>query len=227
MPVHVGINTAAMRLTNFVRALVFAAVQSLRKDTEMNDRQGHPLQGIANLAFLIVAAWAMTVTLPMRRFSGKHYLKTTAAIGAMIIVCYTLFVPAPELAPLFFVFLFSVVLHLAGLVKMRFKGVLVHTLYNGDPWFTRRMFFCKDEHRCKAFVEPLVAIVIGFILVPDYAPCGVYFIIAGFAMVVVQAEIDKELQRRVDGVNDGRIENESLMREMHRRYHQHRGRRTR
>ncbi len=227
MPLHFGINAAAMRLITFVRALVFAAVQSLRKDTEMNDRQGHPLQGIANLAFLIVAAWAMTVTLPMRRFSGKHYLKTTAAFGAMIIVCYTLFVPAPELVPLFIVFVFSVFLHLAGLLKMRFNGVLVHTLYNGDPWLTRRLFFCKDEHRCKALIEPLVAIVIGYFLVPNYAPCGAYFIIAGFAMIIVQSEIDKELQRRVDGVNDGRIENESLMREMQRQFQQQRRRRTR
>jgi hypothetical protein len=158
----------------------------------------------------VIAGWAMTCTLPMRRHCGKHYIGREALFGIAIIFGYAAFAPAPHLIWLEALFCLSIALNWSTDAAMRKNGVIHHTFFDGDPWLARLIFRSKDDRRCKAYGEPLLAVFVSYCLyqrVPVYAG---FFFVAACAMVIVQFGIERELQRRLDEMHNGRIENEAL-----------------
>jgi hypothetical protein len=178
-------------------------------------------QRCTHLLNLILAGWAMSVSLIVRRNSGKGHLATWP-LGAAVLACYILLMPCPELVFLFLFFAYAGLLHIACLIKLRFKGVVQHTRYSGEPWLAR--LFCKNERLGKLLVEPLLTLALGCVIIPYACACGIYFLVASYAMAIVQRQIDIELQRRLDEMHNGRIDNAQLMQEFHSHYQKQRRR---
>jgi hypothetical protein len=57
--------------------------------------------------------------------------------------------------------------------------------------------------------------MLGLFLMPVNQGLGLYFILGGIAMGLIQDIADRQFKRRVDEINNGRIENENLMRHVH------------
>ncbi len=178
---------------------------------------------LANLLFLIISSWAMTIWLPLRRYCGKDYLGIRAIMGWMVIATYAWIANDPVMDLLIPIYLLAILLRICGQIKLRFQGVIQHTRYDGDPWLARLVLFSKDENKCKSVGEPALAIMTGYFLLSTSDALGAYLIIGGFAMFLVQAVAERQYQRRIDEINNGRIENAVLMRH----FHHERGRRTR
>jgi hypothetical protein len=165
-----------------------------------------------NIGHLILSAWAMTIQLPMRRHCGKDFVGLTAFAGVLLIPVYVGFFNAPEIIYLLPVHVMFIVLHRASAWTRRLRGMVTHTFYEGDPWVARTLLFMKDERYCRSTSEPLLAVTAGLLLLPTAESAGFYFIIGGFAMAIVQQFADSQHQRRIDEINNGRIENDHLMR---------------
>jgi hypothetical protein len=168
-----------------------------------------------NIGHVILSAWAMTIQLPMRRYCGKDFIGLPGLVGVIFIPLYTVFAHAPQVFYLWPVFLLSIVLNQAGSFQRRLRGVVQHSYFEGDPWLARTLLFSKDERKCRSSGEPFLSCMLGLFLMPVNQGLGLYFILGGIAMGLIQDIADRQFKRRVDEINNGRIENENLMRHVH------------
>lgn len=189
----------------------------------MNEPPLEKYRRAMNFGHLILSGWAMTIQLPMRRHCGKDFLGAPAAVAVLLIPLYAAFCNAPQIIYLLPIHVVFVALHRASAWKRRLQGMVTHTYYEGDPWVARALLLTKDERQCRSTGEPLLALAAGGFLLPTAQGAGLYFIIGAFAMAIVQQFGDSQFQRRIDEMNNGRIENENLMR----RVYQHHQRRRR
>jgi hypothetical protein len=171
-----------------------------------------------NLGHLVLSVWAMTIALPMRRFAGKDFIGIRGLMGIFLILLYAAFADAPQLFLLLPIYLLSIVLHLVAGWGRRMRGFTQHTYYEGDPWVARLFLFDKNERRCRGAGEPVLAFAVGVYLLTVSESLGLYFIIGSVAMMLVQHAADRQLQRRIDEIHNGRIENANVMREVYTRH---------
>ena len=173
----------------------------------------HPLdkvRQIMNIVVLVLSGWALTIQLPMRRHCGKDFIGLSGLVGLGFIPVYAAFAHAPQVIYLWPVFLLSILFNLAGSFQQRRRGIIQHTYDDGDSYLTRKLFFCKDQRKCKSH-EAFLSVMFGFFLMPVNQGLGFYFIGGAFAMALVTDMANRQFQRRVDEINNGRIENENLM----------------
>jgi hypothetical protein len=130
----------------------------------------------------------------------------------LLIPLYVGFFNAPEIIYLLPIHVMFIVLHRLSAWTRRLRGIVTHTYYEGYPWVASALFFTKDERYCRSTHEPSLAVIAGLLLLPTAESAGFYFIIGGFAMAIVQQFADSQYQRRIDEINNGRIENEHFMR---------------
>lgn len=88
------------------------------------------------------------------------------------------------------------------------RGVILHTRYAGYPHWAMKVPFVKTEHRAKELIEPLFCIVTGILLCPVSVGIGGYVVLCGFGFMVRYGIEDLVARKRVERMQDARIEHE-------------------
>lgn len=141
-------------------------------------------RGTMNLAMLVVQAYSTSVEVFLHRHLGERYLGFQA-VGVLLLVPFHAYL-MPECDPsrlmLFLMaYLAACLLQRMGMLWRRWRGMVQHSRYNGYPWMltgnTR-----IEEVFFKIWVEPLMVIGSGMLLIAVDRVLGSYIATAGFAL---------------------------------------------
>jgi hypothetical protein len=167
-------------------------------------------QGV-NLLYLVSAAWAITIYLPLRYGSGKEHAGLRGVLGLLFPCVFMLFVPDPSVAWIWPVYLGGLMIQRFGHWRAYRRGELVQTRYQGYPWVASLLCRQHDESKAKTFTEPFLAVAIGVALCPFAEGLAVYYLFGSVAMFIKQFIENLSFQRQVDQLQDAMIENDYLM----------------
>ena len=88
------------------------------------------------------------------------------------------------------------------------SGGVIHSQYAGYPHWAMKVPFVKTEHRAKELIEPLFCIVTGILLCPVSVGIGGYVVLCGFGFMVRYGIEDLVARKRIERMQDARIEHE-------------------
>jgi hypothetical protein len=163
------------------------------------------------LAVFLVDIWAMALQVPMRRMVGKNFIDMR---GVMALVFVFFYGGLWNSLPVFVwlgIYVVSVVAHRIATLRRHYRGVVLHSRYNGYPWlgvFMRRPW---DETRVKMVLEPLLAMFVGAMVSPYGESSAMFFFGGAVCMFLDSTLIEVQQQKRVDDLNDASIESKDLM----------------
>ena len=103
------------------------------------------------------------------------------------------------------------------------KGGTVHSQHDGNSFDARR--FCRSERTAKLIVEPILVAIFGTVLWWIYLRMGWHrhglpaFILTGiFTLPFVEKVKQTVWERRLQGMQDAKLEQQALVRESHQRF---------
>jgi hypothetical protein len=166
----------------------------------------------ANLAWalFVCRSVAVSVEVFLHREIGERYLGLPAAAVLLLVPLYSLGWRGHDLWPLMLFLLAYLVMcccaRVGSLVR-RFRGEPGHSFYTGWPRvMTARAKW--SEVTFKRFVEPLLVLSFGFLILLANPPLGTYLMLAaGGLFISVNASIAEERTRALD-MNDAVIHQE-------------------
>jgi len=154
------------------------------------------------IAWWMAWCWALSITTIIRRRSGRNH---RAMLGPLaLILLYALATNERLMFYMIPVVAISAWLQSNQEKSARRRGEQTHSYYTGYPILASR--FTKNELTAKGIVEPVLAICFGLAMSRWNYPFGMYFVIGGVLMAVVEAV--QKLQHRFeeDGLNDALID---------------------
>lgn len=174
------------------------------------------IRGMYHCGFFVAEAWATTLRLFLRRNFGVEYFGLPQATG-LIVLCLYVAVTTPE--GQMFPFAVMVLIMFGLLILHRLTSVLSyanpdrpHSHYDGWPLVCDLLPI--REEWAKLYVEPFVAIVIGYlIMIYVHEPLGYYVIIGGIAIRAVAWESRRLRRLTAEAVRDAAIEQHQLTEE--------------
>jgi len=87
-------------------------------------------------------------------------------------------------------------------------GGIVHSQYAGYPYVAMKVPFVKTEHRAKELIEPLFCFITGLLLCPVSVGIGGYVALCGIGFMVRYGIDDAVARKRIERMQDARIEHE-------------------
>lgn len=85
---------------------------------------------------------------------------------------------------------------------------MIHSQYAGFPFWAMKVPLVREERTAKGFIEPLICFLTGVMLCPLSVGIGGYVMCCGIAFAVRQALEDEVTRKRVERMQDARIEHE-------------------
>jgi hypothetical protein len=103
------------------------------------------------------------------------------------------------------------------------KGGTVHSQYDGNPFDAKR--FCRSERTAKLIVEPILIGIFGALLWWIYQQMGwdprglpAFFLTGIITFPFVEQVKQTAWERRLQGMQDAKLEQQALVRESHQRF---------
>jgi hypothetical protein len=182
-----------------------------------NFRFGHALM------FMIQRA----ITVPWRERQGMQSLRTPCAL-AMVLMFVWWMVSADRLMGAYLgTWVICFLWRRSETQRLIRQGERIHSDDDGRPAIALgfgRLFGCTEK-TARLVVEPIIAVGLGGVLYSIYqdhgwSPAGLpyFFLAGGFALPFVELVRRAIWERRIEGMNDARIEQEAVMQEYRDRY---------
>ncbi|MCA9639500.1 MAG: hypothetical protein KC492_02370 [Myxococcales bacterium] len=145
-----------------------------------------------------------SVVVFLRTNVGERFLGLQAGAVIPLVLVYSVFWEGHDVRPLF-AFLGC---YLLACLSLRFRGIwhrrrgeIVHSQYSGTPLLMRAPLLRRwlSERATKSTVEPLLVLLLGYLLLSASAPLGSYLMLAaGGQFVSFQLALAYERQRLMD-----------------------------
>ncbi len=108
-------------------------------------------------------------------------------------------------------------------VRLATSGERTHSQYDGHPFAA--LTFCRTENAAKLVGEPVLVGILGVVLCAVYQEVGLpvgglpCFLLAGCVSLPFVEAVKKQIwERRIQGMQDARLEQEQMVRESRERY---------
>ncbi len=168
--------------------------------------QSRDVDGIG-LIHLAANVLATSVAVFIRRGFGKEALALNSILAFVLLIVLS---ASEEQGFLLFAvaFLFAQIWRRIETFRLIRRGVILHTRYAGYPYWAMKVPFVKTEHRAKELIEPLFCIVTGLLLCQVMVSIGGYVVLCGFGFMVRNVIEDLVARKRIERMQDARIEHE-------------------
>lgn len=168
-----------------------------------------------NLFTNLAGVFAVTIEVFMHRYMGHRYLGGKGLAALIVIPMFGAFCfpHHSQTGLLLFLGLYVIAaLKVQGESKrLRAKGVVVHSRYNGWPKKLKIGASAEQEQRMKSFNEPLVAATLGALTYWAFdQPLGAYLMVSAFALGITNTMYRVKTGRQEDDLIDARIDQELL-----------------
>lgn len=157
-----------------------------------------------NIFLFAARTLGASVVVFLRRNFGERYL---GAPGAAVLIAVPLFItawPGFDVRPLIWflgVYFYACVVHRIVIVRRKRRGVVLHSYYGGDS-LLRRFFPRMSESTIRRGLEPLVAMIVGLLLMPLNEPLGHYVLLAGCSLFFSESVNDGMQREHVQRMHD-------------------------
>lgn len=158
-----------------------------------------------NLVLAVANIWATSITPFIRTGMGRDIPGFAGLCVLVWIPIYFVITEEPAILWLCPAFVFAQMCHRIAGRRSIAGGAIVHSHYNGWPWFAMR-FGAKDESRAKQFIEPLLVAIVGVLAMGWKPHVGLYLLGGAAAMLIVNTAIEERDRRRAQDMQNGMIE---------------------
>lgn len=145
-----------------------------------------------------------SVVVFLRSNVGERFLGLQAAAVIPVVLVYSVFWQGHDIRPL----LAFLACYLLACLSLRMRGIwhrrrgeIVHSQYSGTPIILRAPLLRRwlGERAAKGTLEPLLVLLVGYLLLPASEPLGSYLMLAaGGQLVSFQLALAYERQRLMD-----------------------------
>jgi hypothetical protein len=161
-----------------------------------------------DIIYFLALGHTLCLTAIIRSRFGVEALGWPVVAAIVVQMLYALVSPSEAMVMFFPVWvLFIINRRFCAWHRYR-KGHQGHSRYMGFPWLAKK--FCTWESTAKGFVEPVLCLLVGALLMPVSESLG-FFVMGGFiSMLVVQAIEGEINMRRTRRMRDAWIEQKEL-----------------
>lgn len=175
-----------------------------------------------NIAYSVLLIHQRAIIIPIRERFGKEILGLPCALSLALMCGWAALSRDVFMWVWVAIWIVSLAKRKNESAQLAQKGVVIHSRYDG--WPTEAIKYGRTEKIAKLVVEPIIVGVLGAVLFLIYQGAGLpiyglpYFFLIGVASLVFEEKF-KQLtwERRIQGVQDARIEQEALMRDVRER----------
>ena len=144
----------------------------------------------------------------IRRDFGLEALGINAFIAGLMILLTYAATGDPAMKAFLVMWLVAQIVQRVRSFRNKRRGMRIHSRYAGYPWLAMRVPFVRSETVAVRFVEPLLCLTAGWVLMHLSRPLG-GFVMLGCVSFFIRNNIDAEIQRvRLRQMDDARIEAE-------------------
>jgi hypothetical protein len=162
-----------------------------------------------NVLHLVVETHAAAVTPFLRRGMGVNYPGVFGLLALVMIPLYAAATHDPLMITFLWVWLGAIIVRRAEAVQLARRGRVVHSRYNGWPWFSVKLPFVKTESAAKV-ADAMVCLVVGVLLCQWSIALG-RFVMLGCVSLGMQRAIQGQVNSmRVRQMRDAAIEQRQL-----------------
>jgi hypothetical protein len=163
----------------------------------------------ANVMNLLVETHAAGVTPFLRSGMGVNYPGVFGLLALVMILLYAAATHDPLVITFFWFWLGAIILRRAEAVQLARRGRIVHSRYNGWPWFSIKLRFVKTESAAKV-ADAVVCLVVGALLFQWSKAVG-QFVMFGCVSLGMQRAIQGQVNSmRLRQMRDAAIEQRHL-----------------
>lgn len=164
-----------------------------------------------NFGLSVSRIWATSLEVFLHSGLGHRYLGVQALAVLLLIPIYTMFWQGYDIRPLvWFLMAYLAMCFVNRIGNLARSGERQHSYYTGWPRLIGRTSKLS-ELVVKRFIEPALALAIGFILrVNVNAPLGTYLMIGAGCLFVSVSASEMEDQTNLDDLHDRVIEQETI-----------------
>jgi hypothetical protein len=184
----------------------------MQRDTGGARRGGMTGMRSKDAFMLLINAMAISLEVFMHRDFGGRFISQQALVAAFLIPGYSLFWDERSLVPMACFYLLFVVFAVINAIRayrrMR-RGQSSHSRYSGRPKVLKA-FPRLSEEKAKAYIEPLLALGVGLILLDVNQPFSVFLCFAGTCMHISARETERSMRRRAMDMNDAVCEQQDV-----------------
>jgi hypothetical protein len=191
-----------------LRAEVEAMQQNEPQESFAREKQA------ANVVLFVLMAVAMSLEVFFRRRFGPRYFGLHTVVALLGIPLWMLLWPRESASALLVFWALFVIMILRARVESFFRGQGEHSRFNGYPWLAL-ILKRTPEWQIKGGAEPLLAFLMGVLLLPLSQPLGSYLMFAALALGACQAITRSVQLARARDLNDALIEQQLNMERFH------------
>jgi len=161
--------------------------------------------GSFNFLNLLAHAHSLSFTVFLRTDFGSEGIGI-CGLGTIVMIlgwvayanCYPMFI-------FFLLWLVALIIQRIRTFSNWRKGVIVHSHFNGYPWFAKQMFRRMDEPNAKG-VEAFLCLALGGLISQFNQPFG-FYVMTGFASIMFsECMMAESMKRRLRQMRDAEIE---------------------
>jgi hypothetical protein len=176
-----------------------------------------------NIAYNLMLVHQRAIIIPMRERYGKEVFGSPCALAFLLMCAWAALSMDAFMWLWVGVWLFYLARRKDEAVRLANSGARIHSQYDGWPLDANR-YGCS-ENVAKLVVEPVLVGAVGIVLFMIYQEAGLpvyglpYFFMLGLVTLPFVEKVKQLVwERRIQGINDARIEQEALVRESRERY---------
>ncbi|MBL8880928.1 MAG: hypothetical protein JNG88_17580 [Phycisphaerales bacterium] len=149
----------------------------------------------------------------LRHRFGRDYFGLQTLLGFVSLCAWAALWPGRNGLPLLCLtglYLLLTMFHRIAAVFRSERGHATHSRYTGTPYL-RRIVSCFSEITIKQYVEPIVGLLTGILLLPWDEPVGSYLMFSSFCLMCSVAEDVKAEKRRAQDMYDAYVEQQAVL----------------
>ena len=192
----------------------------------MNQKQQPEQVGWAqgfNLAYMLLLVHQRGIVVPMRMYCGKEFYGRPCALAFLLMSLWAAFSRDFYMWLWVGLWLFMLLVRKGQSYRAIAQGARIHSEYDGVP--AEALKYANTERAAKLFVEPFMVGLLGLVVLLIYKAAELpslglpYFLLFGVVSLPV-VELVKQIiwEKRLQGMQDARIEQEAMVRDSRARY---------
>lgn len=179
-------------------------MQQQQKNNELD------MQGSFNLLYFILLVLSTCLTPIIRTNFGREALGINALCALVVMLAYGSFTSSGAMWIFLLLWILALLAQRIKGIENRNKGMAIHSLYNGYPWLSFKLFpRTKDETSARG-IDGFLCMGAGALLSYVDPALGWFIGAGGFSLLFVEALIVELRKKRLQAMQDSEIEQRDL-----------------
>jgi hypothetical protein len=185
--------------------------------------ESYCLKSIPNIAYALLVVYQRAIIVPMRTHYGKDFFGLTSILPFLLMCLWAGLTHDEYMGAWIGFWLLAVFVRFVQTRRLLARGAMIHSWYDG--WPDEGMKVSKSEKAAKLYAEPILVALLGgsvllFYKAVELPSLGlpVFLLIGAPILYVVERVKEAVWDRRLQEMQNARLEQEALVRESRQRY---------